>query len=581
MADALTVRAARFPDDSVHTVDIGRVSAAAITPDRRHIVRVEAGRGVVWTPTEPSAPEVVWPVLKAQTVEQLAVSPDGTVSAATLRGLLHIAPDRAPELRKIGGGALCIAIDDQGHLAVGTGRGTVWLGDDHADFNGYQAHESRVEAIARRGSVILSGGADARVVWADLDAEAATRFVGHVAGISAVCLDRHGMGFSGSEDGAIKAWGGPERDLVWSARLPGGGPVHALAVQGDRLLATGRDRAIWALSRTHGTIEGAWIGHHRPVGGIFPVEGTRFCTWGRDRTLRTFATPPRATLPGYYGHSEGVRALLVEPDRLWTAARDGTVRQWLRPDGTPIGAPFRLTSAAIQVIARHSPTSLYFGTTDGTVGIVDDRGKVLERQKLHEGPVTCLARLSPDLLVSGGADGVLRTWDAHRLTPLAARTDHTDRVRCLTIVHDHVVTGSYDGTLARVAPLGGPVHARFEGHTRPVVGVAFTGTLVVSGALDGTLRTWQPDGTPLASATADPDGVVGVTSVGGGRVVTVGKSGQVALWDSVPLARVHALSLDVPLDGLAGGPPIDGQAPVCIGDQRGGITVLGAVVPSS
>ena len=44
-------------------------------------------------------------------------------------------------------------------------------GDDDPEFNGYAAHQSRVESVDRRGSIVRSGGADARVVWADVEAD--------------------------------------------------------------------------------------------------------------------------------------------------------------------------------------------------------------------------------------------------------------------------------------------------------------------------------------------------------------------------------------------------------------------------
>ena len=560
-------------DDSHTRVRVRRVYASALDRSRQAIVRVEAHTGVVFTPLA-GGPETVWPVLRRQMVEQLAVAPDGAVVAATLKGVMTVRGPAPAAVRPIGGGALCIAIDADGHCAAGTGRGTVWVGDDHPGFSGYDAHKARVEAIDRRGSVVVSGGADARVVWADLDRDQATAFAGHVAAITAVSLISDSLAVSGGADGSLKAWGGPDRGLLWSTRLDGGGPVHALAATSEHLLATGRDRAIWAFSLTDGAPCGLWTGHHRAVAGLHVLPDGTFWSRGTDRTLRHWPTPPTPVAPPFFGHADGVRALLVEGGRLLTASRDGTVRQWELATATPLGRPFPLSAGAVQVLAPHTADTRFYGSTDGTVGIVDLRGKVRQTQQLHEGPVTCLARPAPHLLVSGGADGALRTWDAHTLAPLASRTDHTDRVRCVTLVEDTVVTGSYDGSLARVSPLGGPVLARFEGHTRPVVGVAYTGTHIVSGSLDGSVRSWTPDGQPLATAEGDPDGVVGVVHIGGEDVVTVGKSGQVVRWSGPSLTARARLSLGVPLDGVGFGHTATGQPVVVVGDQRGGIHTL-------
>jgi len=573
MADGLRQRTAPPRDDSHRSISIKRVFASATDPSRAAIVRVESGTGVVFTPLD-GGPETVWPFLRRRTVEQLVVGPDGTLHAATLQGVFRLTGPSAPELRKVAGGALCLAIDAAGNIAAGTGRGTVWLGDGNADFNGYSAHEARVEAIARRGPTIVSGGADAKVVWVNLTTEQATTLTGHVAGITAIALLSDDLAISASSDGSIKAWGGPERGLLWASRLTGGGPVRALAQCGDQLLATGRDRAIWSLSLTDGTVQGLWLGHHRAVAALHPLPDGSFWSRATDRTLRHWTTPFQTEVPPFFGHSDGVRACLLEDGCLTTASRDGTVRSWDLDTGTPIRRPFPVSSGAVQVLTRHTSDTLFFGGTDGAVGIVDRRGRVLHRQVLHEGPVTSLLRPSPELLVSGGADGVLRTWDAQRLTPLAARTDHTDRVRCLALVDDTDVTGSYDGTLARVPPLGGAVIARFEGHTRPVVGVARVGQHLVSGSLDGTVRSWTFDGQSVAQAQGDPDGVVGVVALSKARAVSVGKGGRATIWSVPHLEELGVLDLGIPLDAVTVGQAADGSEAIVIGDQRGGIIVL-------
>jgi len=560
-------------DDSRATIDLLRVYASAYDPTRQALVRVETPTGVVFTPLDGS-PETVWPVLMKEAVEQLVVAPDGSLYAATLDGVYHLTGPEAPQLRKLKGGALSLAIDAAGNLAAGTGRGSIWIGDGHPDFAGYMAHESRVEAVDRQGSIVVSGGVKSLVVWADLERDEATTLSGHVAAVTAITLVHPTLAISGGADGTLKAWGGPERKLIWSARLPNGGPVHALAHQPGRILATGRDRAIWAWHPEDGRCLGLWTGHHRSIAALHPIPDGSFWTRSGDRSYRHWVSPPQPEPPPFFGHSDGVRAVLIEQGTLFTASRDGTVRRWELATQQPSAPAFQVSAGAVQVLLRHGPDTLFWGGTDGAVGIVDHGGTVLHRQHLHEGPVTSLIRLNDDIIVSGGADGMLRSWDAQRVLPLAARSDHQKRVRCLAVYEDTVVSGSYDGTLARVSPFGGPVLARMEGHTRPVVGVATAGAHIVSGSLDGTIRCWDPTGREVATGTCCPTGVVGLVPLSHERVVTVTKGGKASLWSVPELVCLDTLDLGYSLDGLGVGQQTCGRPVVVAGDQRGSVHVL-------
>jgi len=526
-------------------------------------------------------PETTWPVLRRRSVEDLAVHPDGRVCAALITGLLWVDDGLVPQMQKLPGGALCVDIDAHGQLAAGGGTGRVWISRQDAPIGHYVAHEGRVEAIHRLGPVVLSGGTDSRVVRADLDAEQLQTFVGHVDGVTAVVQVDEARVASGSADGALKLWDVQSGKPVWSLRLPGGGPISALGVPGGVLLATGKDRSVRVFDLQDGAEQGMFTGHSRSVAGIFPTGSHTFWTFGRDRRLVGWHLDDLQTHPPpFFGHSDGVRAVALGTDTAWTASRDGSLRQWALDSARAIGAPLQVSEGAVQVLLPVAPSALAFGGTNGVVGIVDlaDSGRTRVHRSLHEGPVTCLRAVGDDLLVTGGADGVLRTWDRTGLSPLSARRDHADRVRCLAVVdaENGVVTGSYDHTLLRVQPLGGPVLARFEGHSRPVIGVAVVGGRVVSGSLDGTVRSWRLDGRSLHTANGDPDGIVGVVGLGSGHALTVGRSGQVDLWAVDGLQRLHQLGLGVPLDGVDAVAAPSGGWTVLVGDQRGGLHRLHA-----
>ena len=108
--------------------------------------------------------------------------PDGRACAALVSGLLWVDEGLVPQMQTLPGGTLCVHIDADGQLAAGGGSGRVWISREGAPFGHYVAHEGRVAAIDRCGSIVLSGATDGRVVRTDLEAEQMQTFVAHADG---------------------------------------------------------------------------------------------------------------------------------------------------------------------------------------------------------------------------------------------------------------------------------------------------------------------------------------------------------------------------------------------------------------
>ncbi|MBD9527590.1 TIR domain-containing protein [Paracoccus sp. PAR01] len=160
----------------------------------------------------------------------------------------------------------------------------------------------------------------------------------------------------------------------------------------------------------------------------------------------------------------------------------------------------------------------------------------------HEGGVWS-AVFSPDgaRVASGGADGMLRIWDAGSGAPLAEPLrGHQSWITSVAFSPDgkRIVTGGFDSTLrmwdaATGAQLGLPM----RGHAGGVWSVAFApnGARIASGSADGTVRLWDTamglqQGAPMRghkglvlSVAFAPDGL---------SLVSGGEDGTLRRWDT-------------------------------------------------
>ncbi len=376
------------------------------------------------------------------------------------------------------------------------------------------------------------------------------------------------------EGGRVERWS--EAGLV--QRYRGAvGSVRALALGGGRLFAGGDDRLIHRWDLAGSEPAGSLAGHSRPVLGLgVDAEGS-FWSGGRDQRLRGWEAGRTAPFPALAGHASGVRACRLRGDLGFTGGRDGGVLAWGLADGRCQQAWLRGPSGVTAMVLE-SVGGLVVGRSNGSlVGLAGPERIAWQQRRAHDGPVACLG-LVEGLVISGGADGSLRIWDAGSGMPVSARLDHGSRLRCLALsAHGELVaTGGYDGSLVIAPALGGDPVAQACEHEGPVVGCAWARERVATVGMDGVLRAWGVDGGLLGAAHAHDDGAVGVVAVAEQRVVTVGGDGRVCCFglEGGEPVRLGSIDLGVPLDGLGCERLPEGGARLLVGDRLGGAHLL-------
>jgi WD40 repeat protein/tetratricopeptide (TPR) repeat protein len=176
------------------------------------------------------------------------------------------------------------------------------------------------------------------------------------------------------------------------------------------------------------------------------------------------------------------------------------------------------------------------------IGAVLEMCPRLHQAWVHEGPVNCVA-FSPDgrFVLTGGADGIARLWDATTGKPASVPLEHGGPVTFAPISPDgrQALTGGPDGythlwdlaTGRRVGTFGGGA---------ALSGVLFhpDGRRIVLAARAGGLRFWNCETGQQASSILPNDGMIETLSFSpdGKILVVAGEGGTVRFWDTATYA---------------------------------------------
>jgi WD40 repeat protein len=147
-----------------------------------------------------------------------------------------------------------------------------------------------------------------------------------------------------------------------------------------------------------------------------------------------------------------------------------------------------------------------------------------------------------DLVITGGHDGVVRTWAADWRRLGQSRHGHAG-IWALAAGRlggrDVIVSGHHDGALriwdSRARPIRGIAAAHRSSVISLAVGEVDGRELIVSGGFDGAVRLWDADGDPVGEPWSTPHGPVRAVAIqrhgDRDRIVSAGDDGYLRMWD--------------------------------------------------
>ncbi|HXQ83367.1 MAG TPA: c-type cytochrome [Xanthobacteraceae bacterium] len=294
----------------------------------------------------------------------------------------------------------------------------------HAQLRGHGG-PVRALAIAPDGKTAVSGSFDTSAIRWSLQrntAEQVLRF--HDGAVNAVAMMPDGRIATGGADARIAVWqpGEQRPQIVFEGHVA---PVVALAVSSDgkTLASASWDRTVrlWPLA---GGAARVLQGHQQNVNGVaFLPDGNALVSAGYDATLRIWplagaAAPVVTALP------TPLNAVAVAADgEIVTAGADGKV-YFLSAAGELRGSVSAGETPVIALAISSDGATLAAAGIRGSVAIVDRAARKVARTLVGPGLPVWSVAFFPDnhTLLTGGADRVIRRWDAASGEPIGAVT---------------------------------------------------------------------------------------------------------------------------------------------------------------
>jgi WD40 repeat protein len=294
-------------------------------------------------------------------------------------------------------------------------------------------------------------------------------------------------------------------------------PVLDFAYSPDgRVIGTVADGPEGTVIAIYNAASGAWTGNahwrgDRLHGVSFSPDGRLLATAARAGGVR-FWSPDQGRHRGGLRSAGGhISEFSFSPDGRWMAtSAHGAVSLW---DQALVGGPRSLAVAAqamAPVVFSPSGSQVAVATAGGGVLLANAQTIAVEhRLQGHLDPVSDLA-YSPDGRQLASVDGRrLCIWSTSDGRPLWQVDAHRARCVCWSPDASTLVTGGADHLLRLWDAAAATVRTTFEqGHTAPVLAVRFTadGKRVFSHGEESAVRMWDPatgkqNGKPIAPQT--------------------------------------------------------------------------------
>lgn len=279
----------------------------------------------------------------------------------------------------------------------------------------------RALAVSSDGQAAISGSFDSTAIRWSLTRNAAEQVLRfHTDAVNAVLLLGDGRAATAGVDGRIAIWtpGNAQPDAVLEGHTA---PIAALAVSPDgaTLASASWDHTVrlWPLA---GGVPRVLDGHTQNVNGLaFAPDGRTLVSVSYDQSVRIWPLSGSPT-PTVVAMPNPLNAVAVSGDgEIATGGADGKL-YFLTGTGAAVGEIAAGPKPVISIAISPDGALVAAASIGGSVAVIDRKTRGLARTLVGPGlPVWSVAFL-PDsrTLLTGGADNIIRRWDATTGDPI-------------------------------------------------------------------------------------------------------------------------------------------------------------------
>ena len=277
----------------------------------------------------------------------------------------------------------------------------------------------------------------------------------------------------------------------------------------------------------------------------FTDDGRWIVTAGADGTLRVWDAANGSVQRSIQLGASKVTALAVFGQHALTGHEDGNVQLWSLARGDRFGQ-FRRNQASIWSVAfMGEPTRFLAAGHDWAVSVWDTRTENAPVIAIdaHESAVQAAAYTPVGYLASGGADRLVKLWDAVSGDAIRTYRGHRDFVSAVAFSPDGAMlaSASRDGHVKVWSTASRRLYRTLTRGAGQVGALAFSpaGDLLAAACADGKVRVWNVKRGRLVRIFGDgPAGFRSVAFAPDGRwLAAAGDSAAVRLWPTDRVVR--------------------------------------------
>ncbi len=285
----------------------------------------------------------------------------------------------------------------------------------------------RAIAVSPDGVSILSGSFDTRAILWSLQSKSAEQVVRfHLDAVNAVAFLKDGRFATAGADAKIAIWtaGRQQPDQIFEGHSA---PIVALAVSpdGSVLASASWDHTVRLWSLADGAVR-VLEGHSQNVNGVaFAPDGKSLVSVGYDFTARIWPLPDGS--PDTIKLPATANAVAVAPNgEIVVGGADGKLLL-LTAAGRQLGTVETGTTPVTALAISPDGALIAAATIGQSVVVVDRQAQTVQQKQIGPAMTVWSVAFLPDnlTLLTGGADGTIRRWNARTGDPVGLSANDT------------------------------------------------------------------------------------------------------------------------------------------------------------